>query len=41
MAKASLPMSDTRVAAAPSGAPPAVVVPYDSVSRAARSKSPA
>jgi len=41
MAKASLPASDTRVpAAAARRAQTAVVVPYDSVSRAARSKSP-
>ena len=41
MAKASLPMSDTRVAqGAERRATSAVVVPYDSVSRAARSKSP-
>jgi len=41
MAKASLPQSDTRVApAAARRATSAVVVPYDSVSRAARSKSP-
>jgi len=41
MAKASLPASDTRVpAAAARRAHTAVVVPYDSVSRAARSKSP-
>ncbi len=41
MAKASLPQSDTRVSrAAVRRATSAVVVPYDSVSRAARSKSP-
>ena len=41
MAKASLPQSDTRVSpAAARRATSAVVVPYDSVSRAARSKSP-
>jgi RNA polymerase sigma factor FliA len=41
MAKASLPASDTRVpAAAQRRATTALVVPYDSVSRAARSKSP-
>lgn len=41
MAKASLPASDTCVAPeAQRRARPAVVVPYDSVSRAARSKSP-
>jgi RNA polymerase sigma factor for flagellar operon FliA len=41
MAKASLPASDTRVApAAQRRARPALVVAYDSVSRAARSKSP-
>ena len=41
MAKASLPASDTRVpAAAERRATTAVVVRYDSVSRAARSKSP-
>jgi RNA polymerase sigma factor for flagellar operon FliA len=41
MAKASLPSSDTRVpAAAERRATTAVVVPYDRVSRAARSKSP-
>lgn len=40
MAKASLPASDTRVpAAATTRATTAVVVPYDSVSRAARSSS--
>ena len=41
MAKASLPASDTRVpAAAQRRATTALVVPYDRVSRAARSKSP-
>ena len=41
MAKASLPQSDTRVSpAAARRATSAVVVAYDSVSRAARSKSP-
>jgi RNA polymerase sigma factor for flagellar operon FliA len=41
MAKASLPVSDTRVpAAAERRARTAVVVPYERVSRAARSKSP-
>ncbi len=41
MAKATLPQSDTRVSpAAARRATSAVVVPYDSVSRAARSKSP-
>ena len=41
MAKASLPASDTRVpAAAQRRAATALVVPYDRVSRAARSKSP-
>ena len=41
MVKASLPVSDTRVAPeAERRARPAIVVPYDSVSRAARSKSP-
>ena len=41
MAKASLPVSDTRVpAAAERRAASAVVVPYERVSRAARSNSP-
>jgi RNA polymerase sigma factor for flagellar operon FliA len=40
MAKASLPLSDSRVASAERRALPAVVVAYDSASRAARSRSP-